>query len=104
MRRRSILAFALIASLFVIVAAFASPGVALAAPNPDFPAWLAAASGDMAGTPAPLPMAFLCQPNGNYCQQVACICQKPGGICLCGGFPSSCNVINHTFTCVCKQC
>ncbi|HZF09208.1 MAG TPA: hypothetical protein VFE33_10510 [Thermoanaerobaculia bacterium] len=104
MRSRSILALALFVGLLVAVAAFASPGEAPTSPNPDFPVWLAAASGDAVGTPAPLPMAFLCQPNGTFCQQAQCACQQHGGACLCGGTLLSCNQFNHTFSCLCKQC
>jgi hypothetical protein len=56
------------------------------------------------GIPAPSPMAFLCQPNGTFCQQAQCSCQQHGNICLCGGILSGCNQTNHTFTCLCFQC
>ncbi|HSS50185.1 MAG TPA: hypothetical protein VLX28_14705 [Thermoanaerobaculia bacterium] len=59
---------------------------------------------DGIGIPAPKPMAFLCQPNGTFCQQAQCSCQEHGNICLCGGFLSGCNQTNHTFTCLCFQC
>jgi hypothetical protein len=64
--------------------------------------WAAATAG--VGIPAPSPKAFLCQPNGSFCQQAQCSCQEHGNICLCGGILSGCNQTAHTFTCLCFQC
>ena len=104
MRNRSILVLALLVGLFLSVAVFASPAETTASPNPDFSAWLAATSGDGVGTPAPLPMAFLCNPNGTFCQRAQCACQQHGGRCLCGGVMSGCNQATQSFTCICFQC
>jgi len=104
MCRRSIVALALLVGLLCAVAAFAEPPVQTSPAQPDFPSWLAATSGEGAGTPAALPMAFTCQPNGTFCQQAACSCAQRGGSCLCGGVLSGCNAATHVFSCLCFQC